>query len=219
MKVLFIGNSYTFVNDMNIIFEEICKSANKDVKTTLITRGGARLDGYSNHLTNSGMKVQEEIKKEYDYVFLQEQSNLPVILKDKFHNSVRLLVSDIKKYQSEVILYETWGKKDGHEALDKYNLTRQEMEELLFNAYEEIGEELNLKVSKVGRVFKYMLDNNLYDCYSTDKSHPSKIGSFVIALTHYKTIFGTLDDVSYVYEFDKKTLDDLKEIINIVLGR
>ena len=87
IKVLFIGNSYTFFNEMNKIFENICASSDKFVITTLITRGGARLDGYSNHNTQSGMKVQEELKNGYDYVFLQEQSNLPVVLKDKFFNS------------------------------------------------------------------------------------------------------------------------------------
>ena len=213
IKVLFIGNSYTFFNEMNKIFENICASSDKFVITTLITRGGARLDGYSNHNTQSGMKVQEELKNGYDYVFLQEQSNLPVVLRDKFFNSVRSLVSDIRNYGSTPILYETWAKKAGHEALKKYNLSVHDMEDGLFSAYEDIGKELDVKVSMVGRCFKYCVDNELFDCYNKDLSHPSEVGSFIIAMCHYYTIYGTLDDVNYLYKYDKKDLEEIKTII------
>ena len=114
---------------------------------------------------------------------------------------------------SEVMLKKAL-EKMGHEVYKKYNLTVEEMEDGLFNAYEEIGKELGIKVSCVGRCFKYCTDFELFDCYSTDKSHPSKIGSFIVALCHFKTIFNSLDKVKYYYEFDEKTLNELKEIIN-----
>lgn len=43
IKILFIGNSYTHMNDMPLIFERIAKAAGKEVKVEKNTRSGASL--------------------------------------------------------------------------------------------------------------------------------------------------------------------------------
>ena len=156
MKVLFIGNSYTNVNDMPRIFKDIVLSSDKEIEVTKITRNGAALDGFSNPNTMSGRKVYQELSKGYDFCFLQEQSNRPVVGKEKFYDAVRKLNDEIIKNNTKLVLYETWTKANGHHDLVKYKLNSQTMHEKLVQSYEELGDFLKCKVSKVGRVFYYI---------------------------------------------------------------
>ena len=214
MKVLFIGNSYTFGNNMPDIFVNICKSTNTPIECNAITRSGAALDGFSNPLTNSGKKVLAELEKKYDYVFIQEQSNRGVVNKNKFFDSVSKLTKSIKEYNSIPILYETWAKLDGHSDLIKYHLTTTEMFIKLIENFNEASNLFDIKLSEVGKVFYYIYQNKIdLKVYGDDLSHPSKLGSFIIALVHYYTITNRVDEVTYCDEFSIEMLDKIKEII------
>ena len=47
MKILFIGNSYTYFNDMEKIFEALCRENEKDVEALRITGGGRKMIQYA----------------------------------------------------------------------------------------------------------------------------------------------------------------------------
>ena len=44
ISVLFVGNSYTYFNDMPHMFAEICRSSGADVEVTMLTHGGKGWD-------------------------------------------------------------------------------------------------------------------------------------------------------------------------------
>jgi len=44
MKVLFIGNSHTYFNDMPALFRAVCGQHGIDVHVTMLTKGGMGLD-------------------------------------------------------------------------------------------------------------------------------------------------------------------------------
>ena len=46
MKILFIGNSYIFYNDLAGMLQQLCRDNGKDVTVSSVTRGGRRLYRY-----------------------------------------------------------------------------------------------------------------------------------------------------------------------------
>ena len=46
MRILFIGNSHTYFNDMPHLCAELLRAAGKDVEVTMLTRGGETLHGH-----------------------------------------------------------------------------------------------------------------------------------------------------------------------------
>ena len=77
MKVLFIGNSYTYYNDMPKIFADLAKENDKNVLVESITRGGKFLHQNLDPNDVQYGEVCDVINKhDYDVLFLQEQSFL-----------------------------------------------------------------------------------------------------------------------------------------------
>ena len=71
-KVLFIGNSYTDVNSLPTLFYNIAASTGEDVFTASNTPGGCT---FQLHCTNQSATMIQQ--GGWDYVVLQEQSQLP----------------------------------------------------------------------------------------------------------------------------------------------
>ena len=63
MKVLFIGNSYTYYNDMPEIFKAMSESAGIPCEVKALTRGGAWLWQYEREDDEVGMQIRETVKK------------------------------------------------------------------------------------------------------------------------------------------------------------
>src|SRR6266496_5459039 len=75
-RVLFIGNSYTFVNDLPNTFAKLAQSGgHKKVEVGMAAQGGWAL---SNHLESSEtLNLLNSTK--WNYVVLQEQSEIPSV--------------------------------------------------------------------------------------------------------------------------------------------
>ena len=74
-RVLFIGNSYTYVNDLPTMFAELAGAGGHRVETGMDAPGGWTL---ANHVSSSD--TLEQIKSsDCNYVVLQEQSEIPSI--------------------------------------------------------------------------------------------------------------------------------------------
>lgn len=190
-KILFIGNSYTFFNNSWDIFKKIALEEGFDVKVDNVTSGGYTLEKMNDPLDKYGEMVAKKLSsEEYDIVFLQEQSLRPVIDEELFYDSVRSLTEKIKCNGAITILYETWGRKTGSIDLINHNLTNEKMSKKLIASYGKIANELGLDVSHVGTVFLDLSSNHPeLNLYHEDLSHPSELGSYVVALTHYSTVF------------------------------
>lgn len=114
INVLFLGNSYTYVNDLPAIIEGIASDENKVFYHESVTPGGCTL---FQHVTsqNSLSKIR---KGNWDFVVLQEQSQLPSI--DYYrHNTLKpsyqAIYDSIMLYNpnAKVVGYLTWGRRYG----------------------------------------------------------------------------------------------------------
>ncbi len=72
-KILFIGNSYTYVNDLPTMFTNFALSTGDTISTDSSTPGGHT---FNNHTQNS-TTISKIMQGNWNYVVLQEQSQLP----------------------------------------------------------------------------------------------------------------------------------------------
>ncbi|WP_138497831.1 SGNH/GDSL hydrolase family protein [Nostoc sp. PA-18-2419] len=178
IKVLFIGNSYTYFNDLPWLTQQLAESAKetKILKTDMVVVGGATL--------KSHWKRGEALKlikaKRWDYVVLQEQSILPITNPQQMYEYASLFNAEIKRVNSQTVFYLTWAKQN-----------QPETQEILTNSYMSIAQKLNAKVAPVGIVWQKVREANpKLNLYTSDGSHPSPIGSYVAACVFYTTFYG-----------------------------
>jgi PKD repeat protein len=190
-KVLFLGNSYTEVNNLPQIVANVAASAGDVLLFDSNTPGGYKL---MQHSTNA-VTQNKIMAGGWDYVVLQEQSQEPILHEDDFYHGARDLKNIIKQYNpcATPILYMTWGRKNG-DALNCPNIpvmcTYEGMDTELKNAYLGVAAHLRTEVSPVSVVWKYLRQNHPnIELYQADESHPSAAGSYAAACCFYATIF------------------------------
>lgn len=194
-NVLFIGNSYTSVNNL----PELIKQASLSAGDTLIydanTPGGQTLQNHSNNATTIS-KIQVG---NWNFVVLQEQSQLPSFPEGQvvadMYPFAKYLDSAINASNTcvETIFYQTWGRKNGDAANCGFFpplCTYQGMDSLIQKRYRYVAEQNNAILSPAGAVWKYLRQNHpSIELYSGDESHPSLAGSYAAACAFYTTIF------------------------------
>lgn len=192
-SILFIGNSYTYCNDMpHSIFKPLCDAAGYNVKVDSVTRGGYYLHQFANQNDEYGKKVLEKLENNtYDYVVIQEQSGNAVKNPSSFFSGVRAISRLLRRYHDgELVLFQTWGYKTGYHLLPTHGGDTETMELKLRAAYTAIGEELSAKVALVGVAFLDVHRNSRnMNIYDADCSHPAQEGSVIAACTIFSTIF------------------------------
>lgn len=201
-KILFIGNSYTYCNDMPTrYFGEIMEAAGYKVKIISLTKGGWTLSGSANSQDELGKQVDMALThQDFDFVILQEQSMTPAVNVGSFYGGVRRLNNKIRENGATPVLYATWGRKQGSGDLTATGLTAETMTWKLAASYEHMGQTHDIPVAHVGLAFWDIVQNerrvNLFD---TDLSHPNAAGSYLAALTLFARITG-IDPTTVDYE-------------------
>src|SRR6185312_15598438 len=115
LKVLFIGNSYTFVNNLPQMVADVSSSMGDTLIFDSYTVGGY---AFSDHSTDP-LCAAKISSQQWDYVILQEQSLNPSepsnIFFDESYYAARNLDNMIKANDpcTKNIFYMTWGYKDG----------------------------------------------------------------------------------------------------------
>ena len=114
MRILMLGNSLTFANDMPQML-----AALTGAEVVHHTRGGARLSEQLNPATRLGAQTQAALAGEHwDYVVLQEMSHGPISSPRSFFSSVAQLCEQIRASGAAPVLYATWAYQKGSAKLD-----------------------------------------------------------------------------------------------------
>ncbi|OKH56108.1 hypothetical protein NIES2130_25615 [Scytonema sp. HK-05] len=177
LRVLFIGNSYTYVNDLPWLTQQLSVSAGetRTLETDMVTVGGATLKSH----WERGEALRRIQNERWDYVVLQEQSTLPITHPKVMYQYARLFDTQIKRVNARTVFYLTWARQN-----------RPETQQILTDSYTRIARELRAKVAPVGLAWqKVQEENPKLDLYYPDQSHPSPIGSYVAACVFYATFY------------------------------
>ena len=213
MNILFIGNSYTYYNDLDVLFENLCRENDKEVHADRITQGGRKLFQFKDANDTVTRELISALQcRKYDVCFFQEQSLLPILNFDAFLDSLTHTVQLLKPQTPQLILYATWARKTGCPVLEEHGWTPDSMTQDLAAAYGKAGSALDAKVSYVGLVFqKAMQLDPTIDLHDPDLSHPSYKGSCLAALVHYHTLFGTFPMCTASMDLSEHELSIFKE--------
>lgn len=199
INILFIGNSYTYYNDMPRMIGEIASGIGVDnrfkVGYTAVTPGGYT---FSRHLQRDE-EIQAIKKGGWNFVILQEQSVAPSmptnIVAESVYPFAHQLDSLIHVYNpdAKVIFYMTWGHKDGcQQKADNYPIveTYDGMQQRIITSYLEMTYDNNAWCAPVGMAWRQVREERPYlQLYTCDRSHPSKAGSYLAANVIFSTIF------------------------------
>ncbi len=214
MKILFVGNSYTYFNDMPKLLERLAVENGHEAEVFWVTKGGRKLHQHLDAGDEYSQKLDEmtDGSHQFDAVFLQEQSYLPLADFDLFADGARRLHERLRPFTKGFIMYQTWGRKDGHPLLAERGWTHESMTKDLAEAYGKVAEELGARISPVGFAFsKVYRGNPEIELYKEDLYHPSYIGSCLIALTHYETLFGEKPGETSALELPAETVKILMQ--------
>lgn len=177
MRILMLGNSFTYYHDMPKILAQMLGA-----EVVAHTRGGARLAEQLNAETEMGEKTLNALKNErWDYVVLQEQSNAPIFTKASFHASVKKLVELIRAAGAVPVLYATWAYREDSEKLASTDLSYAEMDCGLYESYHEAADANDALIADVGKAFTDL--RGILNLYEGDDYHPSEAGSVLAAAT------------------------------------
>ncbi len=221
-RVLFIGNSYTYVNNLPDLINSIYTSFGDSYEYDQSTPGGCT---FKQHLTVSADKIKQG---GWDYVVLQEQSQLPSFPDNQFYQDcypyAMQLCELIREYNpdSKPVFYMTWGRRDG----DSQNCqnfeplcTYEGMDSMLNLRYTLMAHDNSTLLSPVGKVWHYIMDNYpQLELYQSDGSHPSYLGSYIAACCFY-TIFEGINPQQIMWngELDSEIADIVKNSVKTIV--
>ena len=197
LKMLFIGNSFTYYYDIPKLVEGLGKSLNEMIQVDYVVKGSATLSNHANHSSETGVQIQNKLLEndDYKYVVLQEQSTTPITNYNNFKSGASSLAADIKKTQKncKVVLYSTWGFQ---EVATSQNKSIPEVEEMIRTNYIKCANEVNNidDVNFVGPAFsKVYTDYENINLYYGDNKHQSKYGAFLSACVHVLSMIEGID--------------------------
>ncbi|HIY39236.1 MAG TPA: SGNH/GDSL hydrolase family protein [Candidatus Agathobaculum merdigallinarum] len=175
MRILMLGNSLTFANDMPRMLAELTGA-----EVVHHTRSGARLSEQLNPKTKLGARTKAVLTQEHwDYVVLQEMSHGPVSSPERFLSSVEQLCALIRANGALPVLYATWGYQRGSAALAAKDWDYDDMARGLADAYRKAAENNHALLAEVGGRFYELSDAQ--NLYAADGVHPNEQGSRLAA--------------------------------------
>jgi hypothetical protein len=194
-EVLFIGNSYTFVNDLPNLVKQIALSFGDTLVHESSTPGGSNFNAHS---TNA-QTLNKINQQQWDYVVLQAQSQelsfSPFQVASDSYPYAEILVDSIFANSSctEPLFFMTWGRKYGDQSNCQFYppvCTYLGMQQRLRESYLDMTFTHNTSCSPVGMAWKKSIEiDSTLNLYSSDNSHPSIYGSYLAACTFYASIF------------------------------
>ena len=217
-RVLFIGNSYTYVNDLPATFTKLAQAGAQRVETGMAAEGGWTLTQHA----NSSETLDQIKSSKWNYVVLQEQSQVPASQSARetgMYPAARLLAAKIKDTGATTLLFVTWAHRDGW---PEVGLPGYESMQLQINAgYLALGQELKAQISPVG--FAWLAVSRKYPqmkLWQEDGSHPSEMGTYLAACVFYAVIFRqSPEGLSYQSSLTKENAGTLQKIAaDIVLN-
>ncbi|MCD6013296.1 MAG: type sorting protein [Flavipsychrobacter sp.] len=213
IKVLFIGNSLTYVNDLPLMIANMAQSTGDTLVYDSYTIGGYRFIDHGFD-TMTAKKIRSA---KWDYVVLQEQSRMPSRETNYFFNTsytwARNLDTLIQGHDpcAKTMFYMTWGYKDGdslycsmypswphvctYEGMDSIiNLHYRYYADTALagtvTGWHPIVGHRNAHVTPAGAVWRYIRQHHpSIELYWPDGVHPSEAGSYAAACAFYTTLF------------------------------
>lgn len=174
LRVLFVGNSLTYVNNMPRTLEQIAKSL--DARPPLVAHfagaGGRTLKQqyFDRHVT-------DEIRDgHYAVVVLQAQSSEVVYSFGETSYYAKLLDDAVRRSGAKTVIFTTWAPQNGH-------FTQSEFD----RKYEQLARNLHAELAPVALAWQ-KLESDGIRLTENDGVHPNARGSYLIACVFFSLL-------------------------------
>ncbi len=188
IRVLFIGNSYTYFNNLPKLIESIAESQ-KDgprIETSVSLKGGMSLKWH----WENGKAVEAVRRGGWDFVVLQEHSLLGKAVPsgsepkvdgpDAYFEFAQKFDAEIKNVGAKTILYATWAR-DGF----------LELQRRLDDAFTRLAQKIDASIVPAGLAWTVSrIEAPSIKLHMPDRSHPTMAGSYLNALIFYQCLTG-----------------------------
>ena len=188
VRILFIGNSYTYTNDLPRLFADFVEATypGLHVVTESVAPSGESLEGN----WESGTALQKIRAGGWDFVVLQDHASaatgtfrLDGTIRrerpDSFFDYGQRFIDAAVAARAQPVRYQTYEVKPKSDDLV-----------YLDYAYMTLGKKTGALVAPVARVWHRLHEGHGFDLYGPDGVHPSIYGSYLAAVSIATTAFG-----------------------------
>ena len=186
-RLLFIGHSRTYYNDMPEMVAKMAGSAGSDVRyeVTMQAFGGATAKRHWNNAKTQALLKDgnwDRLILQPDYVWRDDEA----YSSDLFTYAPKILAVGEGKQQPAII--SDWTFRDGF--YSRYSWNRSEHFEWSQSHYRALASETGAQLIDVARVWEDIRDQDLPFSLYKDDDHPTLQGSYLVALVVYSTLSG-----------------------------
>jgi hypothetical protein len=177
-KILFIGNSLTYTNELPITLAALVTSSgtNDEIRVGQKVEGGWTLAQLFDQ-SDAVKAIKED--GPWTHVVLQDQSTTPLTAPASTLASTEKFSQVIKDAGAKTVMFETWSLVDQQESQGKLKEVYQECARDSNGIFVPAGEAFSLCHSEHPEI-------NLY----SDDRHPNALGTYLAACVFYKKIYG-----------------------------
>jgi len=216
--ILFIGNSYTYANDLPLMLTRLAATGTHVIETESLTEGNATL---ADHVASPETALALGAPQ-WNVVVLQEQSEIPANPRERqtsMYPAASRLVKMITDKSVQPVLYLTWAHQDGW--LENGLPTYSSMQSAVDTGYLNLAGKLHVTVAPVGYAWAATLEQEARArLWSSDGSHPTAAGTYLAACVFYATVFReSPTGLKYHSRLTNRLAKRLQEIASqVVLG-
>lgn len=193
LRVLFIGNSYTYYNDLPAMIAALGAPGSgtptrPHIEVESLTEGGATVQRHWEAMRQDRVRMGP-----WSAVVLQGQSVEPIAAFTGFNTYVGRFAGVIAAADARAVLFATWARRAG-DALYAESWSGGDfatMSARLDGAYRRSAMNHGAEVAPVGARWAEALgERPSLGLYDVDGSHPSLAGSYLAACVLYRTLTG-----------------------------
>lgn len=202
-RVLIIGNSYTFYNDLPAVLQALSSKTKCPLIVESYTAGAMSLRGFLDDPQHA--KARQLVESgNYDWVILQDQSQTPAYKPEETMDSVRRWSAIANKSGTKVLLFLTWA----HASNDGGKLAPLVvMQEQTSTTYCKAAVANKVKVAPVGEAWaRWYKKNPGKALHTDDMSHPNPSGTYLAACVIHASISGKPIKAPGTLKIGKKTV-------------
>jgi hypothetical protein len=190
LRVLFIGNSYTYVNDLPGTVQKLVTDSGVAVMTVDSVAVPAATLG--DHVVSTGAMARID-QGGWTHVVIQGQSQEPLFQPATFEMNAAILAAEAKKVGAQPVFYETWARMAG----DSYYQdptsggTPAAMQAGLRAEYQKVALVNGGVVAPAGDAWeKTLAEQPAINVFQSDGSHPDVDGTYLVACVFHATLTG-----------------------------
>lgn len=186
-RILFVGNSHTYTNDLPILFSEVAAAMGHPSDVQELTEGMYTLTQFADDTDELGAIVNQKLTEEsWDFVILQENTNDAFSFpEENMLPAAASLDEKIRAAGGQTALLMTWTPKEGAGIMGP-----EFVQSILAQNTISVSEQLNSLLIPGGVAFMRCLEQYpQIELWDEDGMHPSLEGSYLAACIAYTVIF------------------------------